>query len=143
MDRQGTPRGILDTNAVIMMERIDSEYLPLEPMITTITLAELSVGPGATSDPLEQAIRQMRVQQAESDFVSISFDSAAARAFSRVSASLRAAGRKPHARAFDALIAAIAISRDLPLYTCNGDDFRGISGLDVRRMPHPGDVRRS
>ena len=70
--------------------------------------------------------RQARLQQAEADFDPLPFDAAAARAFGRVAASLRLAGRKAHARAYDAMIAAIAISNDLPLYTCNPGDFEHI-----------------
>jgi len=51
------------------------------------------------------------------------------RAFGGVAASLRRSGRKPAARAYDALIAAIAIANDLPLYTSNPSDFAGIDGL--------------
>jgi tRNA(fMet)-specific endonuclease VapC len=39
-------RGILDTNTVIMLPRLaDATLLPGEPLITAVTLAELSVGP--------------------------------------------------------------------------------------------------
>ena len=39
-------RGILDTSTVVLLERIeDPRSLPPEPLITAITLAELSVGP--------------------------------------------------------------------------------------------------
>jgi predicted nucleic acid-binding protein len=41
----------------------------------------------------------------------------------RVAASLRQAGRKTAARAYDAMIAAIAVANELPVYTCNPDDF--------------------
>ena len=34
-------------------------------------------------------------------------------------------------------IAAIAIANDLPLFTCNPDDFAGIDGLTVVEVPHP------
>jgi predicted nucleic acid-binding protein len=57
--------------------------------------------------------------------------------FGRVAAGLRAAGRKPKARAYDALVASIAISTGLPLYTVNPDDFAGIADLDLRPVPHP------
>lgn len=56
----------------------------------------------------------------------------AVRACGRVAASLRAAGRKVRARSYDAMIAAIAVAHDLPLYTANPADFAGIDGLDVR-----------
>ncbi|MFN8110312.1 MAG: type II toxin-antitoxin system VapC family toxin [Thermoleophilia bacterium] len=123
---------MLDTSTVILLPRItDPDALPSEPVITAITLAELTVGPLVASDDGERAVRQAHVQQAEADFTPLPFDAAAARAFGRVAASLRRAGRKPAARAYDAMIAAIAISNDLPLYTCNPDDFSGIEGLQV------------
>lgn len=130
--------GLLDTSTVILLERIDDpSSLPRQPVITAITLAELSVGPLVTADATERASRQARLQQAEADFDPLPFDAAAARAFGRVAASLRQAGRKAHARAYDAMIAAIAISNDLPLYTCNPRDFEHIDGLDLRAVPHP------
>lgn len=106
-------------------------------MVSAITLAELSVGPHVTGDPEECAARQAHLQQAESDFETVAFDAAAARAFGRVAAALRSAGRKPAARAYDALIAASAIAEGIPLFTCNPGDFAGIGGLDVRAVPHP------
>lgn len=130
--------GLLDTSTLILFERIDDpSSLPGQPVITAITLAELSVGPLVTADATERATRQARLQQAEADFDPLPFDAAAARAFGRVAASLRQAGRKAHARAYDAMIAAIAISNDLPLYTCNPRDFEHIDGLDLRAVPHP------
>lgn len=54
-----------------------------------------------------------------------------------MAASLRRAGRKTSARAYDAMIAAIAIANGLPVYTCNPDDFAGIDGLDVVAIQHP------
>lgn len=135
---EATERGLLDTSTLILLERVDDpSALPRQPVITAITLAELSVGPLVTGDPTEQAPRQARLQQAEGDFDPLPFDAAAARAFGRVAASLRQAGRKPHARAYDAMIAAIAISNDLPLYTCNPADFEYIDELDLRPVPHP------
>lgn len=125
-------RGVLDTSTVILMPRIDApEKLPLEPLITAVTLAELSVGPLVATTDAERANRQAQVQQAEADFDPLPFDAAAARAFGKVAASLRAAGRKPAARAYDAMIAATAVANGLPVYTCNPSDFSGIEGLSV------------
>ena len=54
-----TERGILDTNAVTLLSRFsDSGCLPKYPEITTITLAELSVGPHVASNDIERAARQ-------------------------------------------------------------------------------------
>ncbi len=131
-------RGVLDTSTVIMLSRItDPAALPAEPLITTVTLAELTVGPLVATTDKERASRQAHVQQAEADFDPLPFDTAAARAFGRVAASLRQAGRKPPARAYDAMIAATAISRDLPVYTCNPADFTSIDGLTVIAVPVP------
>lgn len=131
-------RGVLDTSTVILLQRIaDVGVLPDEPLITAITLAELAVGPLAAEKDDERATRQAHLQQAEADFVPIPFDAAAARAFGGVAASLRRTGRKAAARAYDAMIAATALANDLPIYTCNPDDFSGIDGLQVIAVPVP------
>ncbi len=131
-------QGILDTSTLILLGRItDVDALPAEPLITAITLAELSVGPlVATTEP-ERAARQAHLQQAEADFAPLPFDAAAARSFGQVAASLRRAGRKPAARAYDAMIAAIGIANGLTIHTCNPRDFAGIEGLALVEVPHP------
>jgi tRNA(fMet)-specific endonuclease VapC len=131
-------QGILDTSTVILLSRLDDpELLPDEPLISAVTLAELSVGPLVAQDATERAARQAHLQQAEVDFDPLPFDGDAARAFGRVAASLRQSGRKTTARAYDAMIAATALSNDLPVYTCNPSDFGGIEGLKVVAIPHP------
>lgn len=131
-------RGILDTSTVIMLGRLDDPaVLPEEPLITAITLAELTVGPLVATSDQERAARQAHLQQAESDFDALPFDAGAARAFGRVAASLRQAGRKTTARSYDAMIAATALAHALPVYTCNPDDFAGIDGLEVVAVPAP------
>jgi hypothetical protein len=128
----------LDTSTVILLRRIDDpSMLPAEPVITAVTLAELSVGPLLARDEHERSARQAHLQQAEADFDPLPFDAAAARAFGRVAAALRRAGRKPAARAYDAMIAATAIANNLPVYTCNPSDFAGIDGLQVQPVPIP------
>jgi tRNA(fMet)-specific endonuclease VapC len=125
-------RGVLDTSTVIMLSRItDPAALPVEPLITAVTLAELTVGPLVATTDAERAARQAHVQQAEADFEPLPFDAAAARAFGRVAASMRRAGRKSAARAYDAMIAATALARELPVYTCNPDDFGKVDDLIV------------
>jgi tRNA(fMet)-specific endonuclease VapC len=129
---------MLDTSTVILLGRIeDATSLPDEAVVSAITLAELSVGPHVAAGADERVARQAHLQQAEADFETIAFDADGARAFGRVAASLRASGRKPAARAYDALIAASAIANGLPLFTCNPNDFDAIPGLDVRPVPHP------
>lgn len=129
-------RGLLDTSTVIMLPRLeDPSLLPRLPLITAVTLAELSVGPLVASTDEERADRQAHLQQVESDFEPLPFDARAARSFGRVAASLRRSGRKAKARAFDAMIAATALANDLPIYTCNPSDFGGIDELEVVTVP--------
>jgi len=129
---------VLDTSTVILLSQItDASTLPAEPLITAVTLAELSVGPLVATDERERAARQAHLQQAEADFDPLPFDAAAARAFGRVALSLRRAGRKPAARSYDAMIAATALANDLPIYTANAEDFRDIDGLDVVAVEVP------
>lgn len=130
--------GLLDTSTLLLLPRItNGSVLPEAPLISVITLAELSVGPLVTDDDTERARRTAQVQQAEADFDPIPFDAAAARAFGQVAASLHRSGRKRAARAYDALIAATAIANGLPLYTCNPDDFADIDGLVIRAVAVP------
>ena len=125
-------QGILDTSVVIALPHItDPSALPSEPLFAAVTLAELSAGPLVARDEEERAARQAHLQQAEADFEPLPFDRASARAFGQVAASLRRSGRKTAARAYDALIAATAIARGIPVYTCNSADFEGIDGLQV------------
>lgn len=134
----GDGPGLLDTSTVILLPRLrDPGLLPAEPRISAITLAELSVGPLVAADDRERATRLAQLQQAETDFDPLPFDADAARAFGQIAASFRRSGRKASARAYDAMIAAVALANGLPLYTCNPDDFGGIDGLTVVAIPHP------
>ncbi len=133
-----TETGLLDTSTLILLPRLaDASVLPSYPLISTITLAELSVGPLVAHSDRERAARQAHVQQAEADFEPLPFDAQAARAFGGVAASLHKAGKKTSARAYDAMIAAVAVANDLPVFTCNPDDFSGIDGLTLVPVPHP------
>ena len=139
MSEGETPtHGLLDTNTVILLTRLrDPQQLPPVPAISTVSLAELSVGPLVATTERERAARQAHLQQAEADFEPIPFGAVAARAFGQVAADLRRSGRKTSARAYDALIAATAIANGLPLYTVNPDDYAGITGLTVVAVAHP------
>lgn len=123
------PVGILDTSVVIDLGSIAPEELPVEVAVTTITMAELAAGPLVTDDPVERARRQDRLQRAEAMFDPLPFDTAAARSFGSVVAAVRAAGRSSRGRALDLLIASIAMSNAVPLYTRNPQDFSGLEPL--------------
>jgi predicted nucleic acid-binding protein len=123
-------RGLVDTSVVIDLGGIDAGDLPSEIAISAVTLAELAAGPHATADSDERARRQDRLQRTESTFEALPVDATVARAYGRIYAAVVAAGRKARGRrAFDLLIAATALSRELPLYTRNPGDFSELDGL--------------
>lgn len=125
-------RGIVDTSVVIDLEEIDASALPVEVAVSAITMAELAAGPHAASNSDERARRQDRLQRAESVFDPLPFDNAAARAYGRIYAAVVSAGRKARGtRAVDLLIAAVACSEQLPLYTRNPDDFKALDDLVI------------
>ncbi len=123
-------QGLIDTSVVIDLDHIDAEQLPMELAITALTMAELAAGPHASADAGERARRQDRLQRAEASFDPLPFDSDSARAYGRIYAAIVATGRKARGpRAVDLLIAATAVATDLPLYTRNVADFRGLEHL--------------
>ncbi|MBM4393852.1 MAG: type II toxin-antitoxin system VapC family toxin [Deltaproteobacteria bacterium] len=126
-------RALPDTSVVIDLEHIPTADLPEELAICAITLAELAAAPHATDDEGERAKRQDRLQRIEALMEPLPFDADAARAYGRVYAATRAAGRKPRGpRAVDMLIAAVALSRSLPLVTRNPSDFAHLAGVGLR-----------
>jgi predicted nucleic acid-binding protein len=143
MSDEPLTQGMLDTNILILRNRIDPAELPDEMAISAITLAELSAGPHEVrhndeqdvyDEHAERARRLEVLQRAESEFDPLPFDAEAARIFGRVTAAVVAAGRKPRGRALDMMIAATAIAEGLPLYTTNPADFTGLDAL-IRIVP--------
>ncbi|MFI6289539.1 type II toxin-antitoxin system VapC family toxin [Streptomyces sp. NPDC051018] len=131
-------QGLLDTNIIILRRWVDPEELPAEVAISAITLAELSAGPHEVrrneeqddyDEYAERAARLDILQRAENEFDPLPFDAEAARIYGRVCAAVIGAGRKPRRRVADLMIAAIAIAADLPLFTTNPDDFKGLESL--------------
>jgi hypothetical protein len=127
-------RGILDTNILILRNRIPADSLPAEVAISAVTLAELSAGVQLVrgDDPaarFERARRTDILQRAESEFDPIPFDAQAARIFGRISGAVQATGRTPRRRIADLMIAATAAAAGLPLYTTNPDDFLGLESI--------------
>lgn len=125
------PNLILDTSAVIDLDWITAPLRSYRGAVTTITMAELAAGPVVASTSAEQARRQHRLQWVESTFRRpLPFDLAAGRAYAHVVAALHQQGRQVRRRSYDLLIAAVAISLQLPVATRNADDFAGLP-LDV------------
>jgi predicted nucleic acid-binding protein len=123
------PRGLIDTSVVIDLDRIDVDVLPRTLTVSVVTFAELAAGLRATNDITERARRQERLQLAEATFNPLPVDGSVARAHGRGYPELVAAGGRARCRAFDLLIAATAVAAELPLYTSNPSDFRGLTRL--------------
>jgi hypothetical protein len=122
-------RGLLDTSVVVDHDLIDPGSLPDESAISAVTLAELAAGPHATADEQERARRQDRLQWAAATWDPVAFDAEAARAYGRVFAATKAAGRSSRTRLADLLIAATAAANGLPVYTRNPADFAGLEQI--------------
>lgn len=110
----------------VIAKHMGCDITDLRPSVSSITMAELAAGPHATSDPAERAVRQARLQWAESAFRPLGFDLAAARYYGLIYAMVLNKGRKPGKRLADLLIASVAAANKLPLVTRNPDDFVGL-----------------
>lgn len=122
-------RGILDTSVVIGIDDVDDDKLPDEISISALTLAELSTGPQSASNDLERARRQDLIQRVEAEADVLPFEAGCARTYGLVYAAVVGAGRKARNRAVDLMIAATAATFELPLYTLNARDLRGLDEL--------------
>jgi predicted nucleic acid-binding protein len=137
------PRGLIDTNIVILRDRLTPGALPDEVAISAVTLAELSAGPHAVlgDDPaarIERGRRTAILQRTESEFEPMPFDAPAARVYGQLSGAVLANGRTPRRRHADLQIAATAVANGLPLYTTNPDDYAGLDEwLTVAPVPRP------
>ncbi len=120
-------RALLDTSVVIDYPASAVAAHTSTAAVSTITLAELSYGLH-TADPLVNAAREQRYHWITTTFDPIPFDTRAARIYGALCATVRAVGRDPRPRRFDLLIAAVAVSLDIPLITRNEADFTGIHG---------------
>ncbi len=120
-------RGMLDTCAAIDLPTLDPARLPVEVAIPAIVLAELAQGVAMTKDPEQVMIRSQRLADIEATFAAIPFDREAARRYGTLVALTIAANRDPRPRRIDLMIAATAAAHQLPLYTRNPDDFKGLT----------------
>lgn len=135
-------QGLFDTNILIHWAQLDPAALPQDGAITTITIAELAAGVHAARDAAARGERLEKLQRAESVFEPLPFDIAAARAYGRVIAAVRAAGRSPRARVADQMIASIAVARGLPVFTTNPKDYAGLDDLvAILDVPRPDPTR--
>jgi len=123
-------RGLIDTSVAVVIRDLDAALLPAEVAISALTLGELGAGPHAADDDLTRARRQAHLQFIETKLEALPFDSSCARAYGQIYAAVQGVGRKPRGRrTIDLMIAATALANDLPLYTLNSKDLRGLEEL--------------
>ncbi|WP_458686139.1 type II toxin-antitoxin system VapC family toxin [Nocardia tengchongensis] len=123
------PEGLLDTCVLIDIDLIEDSRLPVRPRISTVTLAELGLGTATAATPQALALRTERLLAIEHGFDALPFCTASARRFTSMAKLVVASGRSPKPRKMDLMIAAIASANDLPLFTRNADDFKGLEPL--------------
>lgn len=121
--------GVLDTCTYIDLGLLDPESLPVLPELTAITMAELHQGVAMAKGAAVRAARTEKLGTAIVDFAPLPFDGDAAARYGTLVALVLAASRDPRPRRTDLMIAAIASSKGLPLYTRNADDFKGLDSM--------------
>jgi len=123
--------GVLDTCAYIDLDRLDPAMLPEIPELTAVTMAELHQGVAMARDATIRAARTEKLGAAIVEFEPLPFDGDAATRYGTLVALTLAANRDPRPRRMDLMIAAIASSRGLPLYTRSAQDFNGLNDMVV------------
>ncbi|QIS08939.1 type II toxin-antitoxin system VapC family toxin [Nocardia arthritidis] len=128
-ERGRFPEGLLDTCVLIDIDTVDDTRLPIQPKISTITVAELGLGVALAGSPEILTLRTEQMLEIEHVFDALPFTDTAARRFMTMANLIAVGGRNPKPRKMDLMIAAIASVNDLPLFTRNADDFRGLDQL--------------
>ncbi|ANZ42995.1 twitching motility protein PilT [Lentzea guizhouensis] len=121
--------GVLDTCVYIDLGLLDPADLPAMPELTAVTVAELHQGVAMAGDAASRAARTEKLGAAIVDFEPLPFDGQAAARYGTLVALTMAANRNPKPRRTDLMIAAVASSRGLPLYTRNAEDFKGLDDM--------------
>ncbi len=123
------PAGVLDTCTYIDIDLLDPAVLPEVPALTAVTLAELHQGVGWAKTADVRATRTEKLAAAIVEFEPLPFDGQAATRYGSLVGLTLAAKRDPRPRKMDLMIAAIASSNNLPLYTRNPKDFVGLESM--------------
>jgi hypothetical protein len=126
-------RLLLDTSVLIAA---DAPPAGVDVAVASVSFAELAYGVRVTTDPVQQAVRQARLERLTARLgPGLPFDDAAATAYGLLAGLVHAAGRNPRARALDLMIAATAYVNDAGVLTRNPADFAGLEPLVPVRTP--------
>lgn len=121
---------LLDTSVAVELGEAGQDIASGDVAVSMLTIGELEAGLRAAADDLKKARRQRHLRDVERQTRALAFDRDCARAFGQVYAVVERAGRKPRGpRVVDLMIAATALAHDLPIYTRNAKDLRGLEGL--------------
>lgn len=120
---------LLDTSVILSDRHIS---LPDVVAISTASLAELHFGINVAKKASERSARLRRLAEVESRFESLPVDSAVARSYGALAATLASGGRSPRPRAMDILIAATAQTHKVPLLTMDRGFEAFTEHVDVR-----------
>lgn len=132
---------LLDTNACIVylnrpvsgVRRRLQSLSPQDIGVCSVVKAELFYGAKKSNNPT----RTQAVQEAFlNNFVSLPFDDAAARIYSRIRADLTAKGTP--IGPYDMQIAAISLANNLILVTHNTGEFSRVNGLQIEDWEEEG-----
>ncbi len=122
--------GLIDTSVAADPGTAELAGAAIRPAVSTLTIAELAGGPAAAEHDFERARREQRLRQVESGVTVLPFNLGCAHAYASVHEVVSRLGRKPRgSRAVDLMIAATALAHELPLYTLNARDLRGLESL--------------
>jgi len=121
--------GVLDTCVYIDLGLLDPSVIPAFPEITAVTMAELHQGVAWARFFVKEAAPTEKLGAAILEFDPLPFDGQAAARYGSLVALTLAANRDPRPRTLDLMIAAIASSHGLPLFTRNAKDFVGLGSL--------------
>ncbi len=124
------PRVLIDTSILVDLKSSELLRLSAKVAISTLTVAELVKGHYAAVRDLDRERRRRHLHGVEATIEALPFDLGCARAFGRVAAAVERIGRRSRgSRSVDLMIAATALAHNLPLYTLNSKDLRGLEDL--------------
>ena len=122
-------RGVLDTCTLIDIDQLDRRNLPDIPEITSITMSELHQGLVFAKTAQARASRLERLSMVVDRFEPLAYDGEAASRYGTLATLTVGLGRSLKQRRLDLMIGAIASVHEIPLYTRNPADFKGLESV--------------